>query len=531
MATTGYAIGSTNDTETDHKKGRLALICALVFFGVVNIPLALSNTIFGGDDWAWVWIYRTQGAASILRYMVESGHPGYGPLLDFVLFLGGDHVGQAAHIAAISFYLASGWMIWQIFRAANVAPGFALTLAVLYLGSPYLANLHASLAHSHYEFVIFIYLASIRLSQHRGIVALTVALIGLVIGLTLQPLVVLEAMRVWLFYHKSKSVRQSALAEAPYCLLVFFTALIYLVFFQPQGIYAGYNSVIVPSISEYLRLVFVNLLFFVDIRQPLAFAFDLARFDTILIFAVLAFGAFIIARIAPLKRAIALDPAFAALAVLSLMMIAVGILFYVVIGREASRVDYSSRFGVAAQFGFLVLGAIVLNLLRPASLRILALFSFVLLFSADQLQLYKWLTFEGKIVGDFRGQVGTYLQISGPMMFVVDFNPPTKKFLYVQRACLSSYDMNVSLEIAGRRYGAFVFDRACGPDVHAPARGCSVTAYDPTIPCPVEHGTASFTLRPDRVDFYRFRLVDLINPQFLSAPFDFGTLQPARSTP
>jgi hypothetical protein len=509
----------------DERSERRGVVVAIVLVAAINLPLIASNTIFGGDDWAWVSVYHTQGVSAILRHMIDAGHPGYGPLLDLFLFFGGPNVGRVAHGFAVGFHLGSGWLLWRIFRDARVSASFSSTLSILYLLAPYLADLHASWAHGLYDLVIFFYLSSLRLSLHHGYRWIAAALVAMLIGLTIETLLVLEPLRWWLLYHTRRDVRSVIRTSVPFLLLAGFLVVVRATLLVPQDVYSGYNAFVRPSFHEYLRLTIVNLWFFADIRQPLAFAAGLARFDNPAIFSVLSLGACLIAATAYRQRLEFSRRDLATLAIVAVIAIGGGMLPYIGIGREASRTDVSARFAVAAQFGVLLLGAIALQVLRPAGLRMAALAAIVLLFTADQFQLNKWLIYEGQVVGDFRRQVGAYLAQTNDQVLLIDFRPPAKDFLYLHRACLSSYDTNVGLERDGKRKGSFVYDRVCGPSVYADPMGCFLTGYDAPGTCPTERHDGTFLLKPDMTDFTRFRMIDLLRFTFWGPPLDAGTFQ------
>jgi hypothetical protein len=155
---------------------------------------------------------------------------------------------------------------------------------------------------------------------------------------------------------------------------------------------------------------------------------------------------------------------------------------------------------------------------------VLVLASVVFVFMANQLQLGKWLLYEAPIVANFRAQVGAYLAHADDQVLLVDFVPPATDFLFNRRVCLSSYDTNVSLELAGLRRHSFVFDRACGKSIYANSAGCLLTGYDPAGPCPAEHRTATFRLNSGLVPFTRFGIAEVLRRTFQNEPVRMGVL-------
>src|SRR5579872_2324134 len=282
--------------RNDERVARSCVLAALILALVVNLPLLMSNTIFGGDDWAWVWVYRSQGPGAIPRYLWEAAHPAYGIFLDLGFMLGGGRAGQVGHVLAIGSLLACGWLIWRIFRDARSSPSVAATLAVLYLSSPFLADLHGSLAHSFYEPVTFFYLLSIWLSLRRGAIAFVGALLAMIAGLSIETLVALEPLRWWLLYRERGTWRDAVRAIAPFAVLALAAVAVRVFWLTPEGIYHGYNAIAEPGEHDFARLAKQSLHFFLDVREPAAFAAALWRYDNPFVGFVLLIGALFVGR-------------------------------------------------------------------------------------------------------------------------------------------------------------------------------------------------------------------------------------------
>ena len=507
----------------DERVARSCVFAALILAVAVNLPLLVSNTIFGGDDWAWVWVYRSQGVGAIPRYMWQAAHPGYGVFLDLCFLLGGNRAGQVGHFFAVSSLLACGWMIWRIFRDARFSPSVAATFAVLYLSSPFLADLHGSLAHSFYEPVTFFYLLSIWLSLRRGTVAIAGALVAMIIGLTIETLIALEPLRWWLLYRERSNWRETAGAIAPFAALALAAVAVRVMWLTPEGIYRGYNDIAAPDGHDFARLAKQSARYFLDVREPVRFAGDLWRYDNPLLGIVLLVGAFFAGR-AAWRNGTTNSSELKGLLIVGVIVLVLGTIPYITIDRFPSRFDVNSRYAVASQFGALLLAVGALQLVRFAPVRALVLASVVFVFMANQLQLGKWLLYEAPIVADFRAQVGAYLAHADDQVLLVDFVPPATDFLFNRRVCLSSYDTNVSLELAGLRRHSFVFDRACGKSIYANSAGCLLTGYDPAGPCPAEHRTATFRLNSGLVPFTRFGIAEVLRRTFQNEPVRMGVL-------
>lgn len=510
---------------------RRALVVATALTLAVDAPLLASNTIFGGDDWAWVWTYHAHGAARIFRLLLDASHPGFAPIIALTFWLGGAIPGRAAHAIAVLCHLCSAWGLWRIFDVGRDYAWLAVTIAIAYLLGPFLGDLTPSLVHVVYDVFILAYLCSIWLSGRTGNLALGAAVIACIIGLSIETLAVLELIRWWHLYYRGYRGKALAQRALPFLALVAALFVSRITWLVPKGIFAGYNAIEDPGAHNVAHLFIANLFFFADIRQPLALAVDLLRYDSVLIAGALLVAATALVLALPRRDDRPPRGQLGALALLGIAVFFTGMAPYIAIGREASRVDVQSRFAVVSQFGALILIALVITLLRPVALRIIAISAFLLLFAANQLQLDKWLIYEGQVVGDTRQQIGAYLTGKSPKVLLVDFDPPAKSFLYLKRACLSSYDINVGLEMAGQRNGSFVYDRACGPAVYHDPAGCLITGYDPAGPCPVDERTATFAIDPTIADFTKLRLIDVLRGAAGGPALASGTFTPTAAPP
>jgi hypothetical protein len=140
-----------------------------------------------------------------------------------------------------------------------------------------------------------------------------------------------------------------------------------------------------------------------------------------------------------------------------------------------------------------------------------------------QLQWSKWTLHEELVLRDFRAQVGDYLRHSGDQVLVVRFKPESREFLYRNRPCLGTYDMNVGLELAGERGNSFVFDRACMAEYYEDPNGCRFTGFHQE-PCPVTRRFAEFQLESGVERFDQSRLVELARLALFGLRLDAGKL-------
>jgi hypothetical protein len=511
--------------------GRRALVAATVLALAVDLPLIASNTIFGGDDWAWVWTYHAHGVARIFHLLLDASHPGFAPVIVLTFWLGGEVPGRAAHAIAVLSHLGSTWILWRIFDVSRDYAWFAAAIAIAYSVGPFLGDLSASLVHDLYDVFVLAYLCSIWQSGRPGTLAFAAAIITCVIGLSIETLAVLELVRWWHLYHRGYRGKTLVLRGLPYVGLIIILFLSRVTWLVPKGIFAGYNAIEYPGLRGLFHLFVNNLSFFTDIRQPLDLAVDLFRYDSVFVLGALLLGIAALVLTLPRHTDRLSRGQIGTLAFLGIAVLFAGMAPYIAIGREATRIDTQSRLAVASQFGALILIALIISLLRPLALRVAAIAAFVLLFAANQLQLDKWLIYEGQVVGDVRRQIAAYLAGKPPEVLLIDFDPPAKSFLYLQRACLSSYDTNVGLEIAGQRNGSFVYDRACGAAVYHDPAGCLITGYDPGGPCPADKRTATFAIDPTIADFTKLRLIDVLRGAVGGPALATGTFTPTASPP
>lgn len=515
---------------TDEQLARISVVMAASLAVFVAIPLFVSNTVIGGDDWAWIWTFHTYGATAVQHYVAASGHPGFGPVLNFLLYFGGADVGRFAHVYAIAFHLATGWLLWRIFRETRLSAAMAATVAILYLATPFLAELHGSWAHALYDSAIFFYVLSIWLSLRPGYVALAAACVAVVIGLSIETLAALEPLRWWALYRMHDRRRAALQAALPYLGMVLLVGLARSFWFVPSGPYAGYNAVVHAGLGSYLRAAVQHLWFFADVGQPIVFTGSLIEHDN----PALPWIIFIVACVASasLWRSAAAEkreliPFFC----IAAAILVLGMAPYVLINQVPSRIDVSSRFAVASQFGALLFIAGGIQLLRFAPVRAGALAGLVFVFMSNQLQLGKWLLYEGQVVGNMRQQVGAYLAQNGDQVLTIQFEPASHDFLDLNRACLSAYDTNVSLELAHARHGSFVFDAGCPYRYYGKTDTCMITGFDPPAPCPAEQRDAIYRLKPDLGPFTHFHLADLLQYTLRGQLWDAGDFIPEPPPP
>jgi hypothetical protein len=293
----------------------------------------------------------------------------------------------------------------------------------------------------------------------------------------------------------------------------------------PEGVFTDYNAIHSIGWNEFLHLFEQHIYFFLNVSEPIEHARSLIRYDSILYVIALLLGAVAIATAMVRSGNVPNVKSLAILTVVGGVVLILGVAPYVAIGRIPQRVDFVSRFAVASQFGALILAAVAIQLLWLAPLRALVLASTVFIFSAVQLQMAKWMLYEELVLRDYQHQVGSYLEATGEQVLVVQFQPPTRDFLYRNRACLSSYDSNDGLDLAGQRHGSFVYDRDCGPEHYADPDGCRFTGFRQQR-CPAARHSSEFRLYPGMEHFERFRLFDLARRAVFGSPFASGQLVP-----
>lgn len=495
---------------TEEKRGLQAVFWAALLCVLVSVPMLLVQTGFGGDDWAWLWVFAAQGPGALQTYVGQSGHPGLGPVLNAMLWLGGADAPQLSRIIALLCHLANGWLLWRIFGEGRASSAIAATVAIAYLAAPYLFHLRGSFAHTTYDVLLLAYLASIWLSGRDGAFALSGAVALCAAGLSLETLAALEPIRWWVLMRRKSSLKAVATGTLPFLGVILLAILLRATVFVPSGPYAGYNAVKLLAWSDYVNNTRNHLWFLADWRTPATSLSDLFRYDSVFVLLPLVAGAALVAYAA--QRIGDAEPValLAEYALLGIIVVGLGSLPYVLIDRSPDRIDFHARFAVAAQFGAILLMAAAVQALRFASAKAACVFGLQILCGAAHLQSGKWMLYEERAVGDFRRQVGDYLRSRDQLVLLVRFEPPGPQFLWTRRACLSSYDINGSLELAGLRGNSFVYDVECGPGAYTAQAGCSVTAFAEHRPCPATRREATFRLDQKWMSVNSTRLADLL---------------------
>jgi hypothetical protein len=509
---------------SDEAGARMCVLVAVGLMLAVNIPMLAVGTVFGGDDWAWQWVYRVQGSAAMHQYLWEVVHPGFAPVFDIVLSSDPESTGRAARVFAIVFHLANGWLVWLIFRDGRIAPAFAAIVAVLYLAAPFNVGLRGSPAHVVYDVFIFFYLFSIWISARQGPLAMFAAVVAMLMALSIETLIALEPMRWWLIYRRNGSVRDVFRRAWPFFVIIVAFSIVRVTWMKPTGHYEGYNEFRRLKGHEYGTLLLQHLRFFANLMEPARLAALLVRQDSSFVALVLAAGSGAVALLLRHAKREPSDKDLTILFIVGAVVLGAGMLPYIAIGRTLSRVDFDARFAVASQFGALILIAVAIFHLRFNALRIAAVAGLVFVFAGLQLQMTKWMLHEQLVFADFHRQLTPYLARSIPQILVVKFTPPTNDFIFLRRSCWSSYDNNAALDLAGKRNGSMVYDEGCGAKLPAPSGDCRILAFDHARPCPAVRKTAEFQLNPGMDRFGSFRLADLAHRALAGSPLDAGKL-------
>lgn len=512
--------GGARLTSADENAKRCVIVAAVLTF-LISIPLFALHTGYG-DDWAWIWVHHWQGAAGIRHFMWEVAHPGFGPALNLFFWLAGDAAGSVARATAILLHIVNGWLLWSIFGIRRELRCFAATVAVLYLMDPYLGDLRATLSHAAtYDAFIFFYLLSIRLSIKPGAAGIIVALACQLIGLSIETLAALEAIRWWTFYETGNRKWSLVARAAPFIVIVLALFLSRLTWLVPFGVYANHNSMKHFDINAYLRHAGADITFFFTALEPARFVLSLLARDNVVIGGVLALGTALIAVARYGADSILETRCSLRLAGLGFMLLCLGILPYAVVERDPSWTGFYSRFEVAAQFGTFIFAGLLVDSLRARTLRSIAFGCAVFVFAGMQLQFGKWALYDQAVFDDFERQAAIEFAHHDPELLLVRFEPESDQVFYLDR-CLANYDLNVLPDIIGARHGSFAYDAGCDAAIDTANGKCGVTGFD-EAPCPPVT-EATFKIDPDNDDFRRFRLWSLIDGSLNGRTDHFGTL-------
>jgi hypothetical protein len=506
----------------DEVNARWCVVAMMALTFAVNIPLLVTTTVYG-DDWAWVWVNHFQGAAKIREYMWQIAHPGYGPFFNLWFWLGGDEPGRVARASALAVHLGSGWLLWRIFLLGRVSPAFAATVAVLYLASPFLGGIRGTLSHAEYDVFIFSYLLSIRFSVDRRLIAVAGAVVALFVGLSLETLLALEALRWWLLYQNGYRGRKFIYRVAPFAAVVLAVAISRVTWLVPYGeVYASHNTMKAKSLSDLAFQIALHCYYYVQALEPIRYVASLVAYENVIVTLLLAAAAAVVGILYHRVKTEPRDRDLVILFGLGLVVLGLGMLPYVLIQRAPNWVNTYSRFVVASQFGAFILMACFIHALRGRLVRAAALGLAAFVFAGMQVQLGKWMMYDELIVADLQRQLGDRFKANPPELLILRFPQDSHEVFYIKR-CLANYDINVALDIAGTRHGSFAYDRDCDGEEYTKEGKCGVTGFDP-VPCPAIRRTAEFRLRPEMERFTRLRIVDLAKQVMTGAPVQTGSL-------
>lgn len=507
---------------SDEVNARWCVVAMLVLMFVVNIPLLMTTTVFG-DDWAWVWVDHFQGAAKLQDYTWQFAHPGYGPFFNLSFWLGGPYAGHVARAMAVTAYLGSGWLLWRIFLLGRTSPAFAATIAVLYLASPFLGGLRGTYSHFVYDVFIFFYLLSIRFSADRRLVVLAGAVVAQFVGLFLETLIALEAMRWWFLYRNGHRGRGFVRQVAPFLVVALAVAISRATWLKPYGeIFSQHNAVKVSSISDLIFQAALHVYYYIHALEPVRYVASLLAYENVAIVLILIVAAIAVGVLFGRLREQPADRDLAVIAALGIAIFALGMAPYVMIQRPPVWVNTYSRLAVASQFGAYILIACFIHALRGRITRAIAVGVCVFVFASMQLQFGKWMIYDQFIVADLHKQLGDHFKVNPPELLILRFPQDSHEVLYIKR-CLANYDLNAALAIAGTRHGSFAYDYDCDAEDYTKDGKCGVTGFD-QVQCPAVRRTAEFRLRPEMERFTRQRIIDLGKQLLAGTPVQTGSL-------
>lgn len=182
------------------------------------------------------------------------------------------------------------------------------------------------------------------------------------------------------------------------------------------------------------------------------------------------------------------------LGILASVVFVVGALPFVMIARVPTVENFSSRFAMTSQLGILIAMALVASLVPWRVPRLAMIGITVFVFAAAQVQSGKSAMLEEAVLPDFREQMASYLDATGPQTLSVRFQPPIAKLTFRHRP-LDRYDFNVPLYLSGHRHGAILFDGDFGGQTFESVK-CSVSSFE-VLPCPEIKRTATYRVRSD----------------------------------
>ena len=519
--TTSFANSASEKNGLASKRfSRWAVALMLGLTLLAHIPMLFVDSAYD-DDWAWVWVHYWQGAHAVQDYMWMISHPGFGPILNFFFWLGGEVPGRIAHAVAVACHLGSGWLLWRIFQEGRDMSALAATIAIAYLASPFLAGIRASFAHDTYDVFIVCYLLSIWLSGRAGPLALLGAIVTCIFALSLETLMALEIIRWWYLYQRGFRGRAFVGRAAPYFLLVVATVVLRTTWLVPTGYTTGHNAIEPFSLIELLRQTRAHLAFFLKSLVQLEFVPAIVTSESSVVPATLVAFAALIGVVAARVRAWPQRNELLLVALVGAMVLGAGALPYIAAHRPPWWFSFYSRLAVTSQFGVIILGAAALEIVRRAWLRGALLAIAVFVFSAQLFQTGKWALYDEEVMQDFQAQLAAEFRGRPPELLYVNFRPRSDLVMYIGR-CLANYDINVAMDLQGVRNGSYVYDADCEADQYTADNQCGVTGFD-SAPCPPAW-RAEYILKPGMERFTRFRFIDLAKNLLQKKQFLAGDL-------
>ncbi len=363
---------------------RQCVLFALLIAFIVNIPLLFLTTLFW-DDWAWLWVIRTQGAAAFQDYTWQFAHPMYGPVINLIFWLGGDSPGRLARTISLASHLGSGWLIWKIFQSSGVA--FSATLTTLFLLAPFLA-VRVMAVFATYDFFIFLYLLSIWLSGLNNPRYLLLATPAIFIGLGNEPMASLSLFAGGTFTRGYRS-RELFLRCSPFASIVLIVAP-RVTWLTTYGGWTSYNKIAFRPIETFALLDRHLRYFIKGIIVVSEKTVDLVRNDSIIFSAFCCDRHAVASMMWRIKENVATREPHRTFTLWLAPVFLLGVLFICIDQPSSSNfTHFSSRFAVASQFVQFIAIALLINVICWRAIRSAAMFIAVVTFAGTQLQFGK----------------------------------------------------------------------------------------------------------------------------------------------
>jgi hypothetical protein len=351
------------------------------------------------------------------------------------------------------------------------------------------------------ELFIFSYFVSIVLMDSEKKYLRAISHIFLIFSFSIETLVMLEPLRLLYSYRGLANLRQQIKVIAPYWLLIIMFFVIRFTLMQPQGEYAGYNSL------DFSLVLLIKNLFQHAIYPLKALKFSLISAHTMVgwsgLILLSGLGAYLAQLGDPKKQAKSdgqnnlFSAEYIPVLLFGALLILAGALPYALIGRYPKINDFNSRFVVVSIPGMAIFAAALIKSIPLRKLRYFCLYFLLVILGLTSLKVTKWYFYDALIQKDLRKSlihiIGEHEDLP---MFKLKMVPTSTEIMFMKRN-LGAQDINPPLNMELNRVNnpVFVYDENLKWFFRQDSMICTVTALD-KYPYPGQTITLEYVLNP-----------------------------------